>query len=132
MNSDPDGRAAAFLTLGTEPGFDNNVVEVTFTGNKGQPAAFLASAKAPGNAADTRITGVVLDNSNNPIEGVTVRLFQAHQGNNNNTPIPVGTPVTTNAQGQFVMLKAPVGFFKLMADGTTVAPERGVFPTLEY
>jgi len=132
MNTDPDGRAAAFLTLGTEPGLDNNVVEASFTGNKGLPAAFIASAKTPGNAADTRITGVVLDNSNMPIEGVTVRLFQAHLGNNNNTPIAVGTPVKTDAQGQFLMPSAPVGFFKLMADGTTVAPARGVFPTLEY
>jgi hypothetical protein len=132
MNTDPDGRAAAFLTLGTEPGLDNNVVEASFTGNKGQPAGFVASAKTAGNAADTRITGVVLDNSNAPIEGVTVRLFQAHLGNNNNTPIPVGTPVKTDAQGQFLMNGAPVGFFKLMADGTTVAPARGVFPTLEY
>ena len=132
MNTDPDGRAAAFLSLGTEPGLDNNVVEASFTGNKGQPAAFIASAKTPGNAADTRITGVVLDNSNTPIEGVTVRLFQTHQGSNNNTPIQVGTPVRTDAQGQFLMAGAPVGFFKLMADGTTVSPERGVFPTLEY
>src|SRR6185295_15026890 len=31
MNTDPDGRAAAFLTLGSEPGFENNVVEVNFT-----------------------------------------------------------------------------------------------------
>jgi hypothetical protein len=132
MNTDPDGRAAAFLTLGTEPGFDNNVVEANFGGNPGLVATFVASAKAPGNAADTRISGVVLDNSNNPIEGVTVRLFQAHQGNNNNTPIQVGTPVETNAQGQFLIAPAPVGFFKLMADGTTVEEARGVFPTLEF
>ncbi len=132
MNTDPDGRAAAFLSVGTEPGLDNNLVEVTFTGNPGQPAAFIASAKTPGNAADTKISGVVLDNSNNPIEAVTVRLFKTNQGNNNNTPVQVGTPVKTNAQGQFLIAGAPVGFFKLMADGTTVAPQRGVFPTLEY
>ena len=123
--------AAAFLSLALA-GTDNNIVEAGFTGNKGQPAGFIASAKTPGNAADTRITGVVLDNSNTPIEGVTVRLFQTHQGINNNTPIQVGTPVRTDAQGQFLMAGAPVGFFKLMADGTTVSPNRGVFPTLEY
>jgi hypothetical protein len=132
MNTDPDGRAAAFLTLGFEPGLDNNVVEVSFAGNPGAVASFIASAKAPGNAADTRISGVVLDNSNTPIEGVTVRLFQTHQGNNNNTPIQVGTPVETNAQGQFLIAPAPVGFFKLMADGTTVDEQRGTFPTLEF
>lgn len=132
LTTDPDGRAAAFLTVGTEPGLDNNVVEASFAGNPGQVAVFTASAKTPGNAADTKVTGVVLDNSNNPIEGVTVRLFQPYRGNNNNTPILVGTPVKTNAQGQFVMAPAPVGFFKLMADGTTVDSTRGVFPTLEY
>ena len=130
--TDPDGRAAAFLTLGGEPGQDNNVAEATFSGNNGSPAVFVASAKAPGNAADTRISGVVLDNSNNPIEGVTIRLFKTNQGSNNNTPIQTGTPVKTNAQGQFLMTSAPVGFFKLMADGTTVESARGVFPTLEY
>ena len=67
---------------------------------------------------------MVLDNSNNPIAGVTLRLFLTNQGNNNNTPVPVGTPVQTDAQGQFLMQPAPVGYFKLMADGTTVAPGR--------
>ena len=122
MNTDPDGRAAAFLTLGPEPGQDNNVVEATFPGNAGSAAVFVASAKTPGSAIDTRVSGVVLDNSNNPIEGVTVRLFKTNQGNNNNTPIQAGPPVKTDAQGQFLMLSAPVGFFKLMADGTTVDP----------
>ena len=132
MTTDPDGRAVGVLRLGTEAGFDNNVVDASFPGNPGLPATFVASAKAPGNAADTRISGVVLDNSNTPIKGVTLRLFLTNQGNNNNTPVPIGTPVQTNEQGNFVMQPVPVGFFKLMADGTTVAPERGVFPTLEY
>ena len=42
--TDSDGRALAVLTLGSEDGFDNNIVEATFPGNPGQPAAFLASA----------------------------------------------------------------------------------------
>ena len=132
MVTDPDGRAAAFLTLGTEPGFDNNVVQASFAGNPGFPAGFVATAKAPGNADATLISGVVLDNSNDPIEGVTVRLFLTHQGNNNNTPMQVGTPVQTDENGTFLIQPAPIGFFKLMADGTTVAPERGTFPTLDY
>lgn len=131
-NTDPDGRALAVLTLGTQPGIDNNVVEASFPGNSGTPASFVATAKAPGNIANTRISGVVLDNSNNPIVGVTMRLFKTNQGNANNTPQPVGTPVQTDAQGSFVMQPVPVGYFKLMADGTTVPAPRGVFPTLEY
>ena len=46
--SDSDGRVAAVLTLGQQEGFDNNVVEATFAGNPGLPAAFLASGKVPG------------------------------------------------------------------------------------
>jgi hypothetical protein len=132
MATDPDGRAAATLTLGTEPGFDNNVIEASFSANRALPATFTATAKTPGNAANTRITGVVLDNSNQPIAGVTMRLFLTHQGVNNNTPVAVGTPVQTDAAGVFAMQPVPVGFFKLMADGSTVAAQRGVFPTLEY
>ena len=126
--SDADGRVAAVLKLGQQEGFDNNVVEATFAGNSGQPAAFLASARVPGNPALTSITGVVLDNSNLPIEGVTVRLFRTHQ--NTGLPEEVVTPVETNGGGNFVILPAPVGAFKLMADGAT-APN-GPWPTLEF
>ena len=44
--TDSDGRVAAVLTLGQQEGLDNNVVEATFAGNPGQPAAFLASDHA--------------------------------------------------------------------------------------
>src|SRR5205814_7349289 len=108
-----------------------NVVEASFPGNTGFPAAFAASAAAPGNPANTTISGVVLDNSNNPIQGATIRLFQTNQGNNNNLPIQVATPVQTNARGTFLIQPAPVGFFKLMADGTTAAGVSS-YPTLEY
>ncbi|HWC16279.1 MAG TPA: hypothetical protein VG498_04665, partial [Terriglobales bacterium] len=49
-------------------------------------------------------------------------------GNNNNLPIQIGTPVVTDAQGHFLIASAPVGYFKLMADGSTA----GSYPTLEY
>ena len=71
---DSDGRAAATLTLGSQEGNANNLVQANF---HGQPAlrrpASRASGRAPGNPADTMISGVVLDNSNVPIPGVTVR-----------------------------------------------------------
>jgi hypothetical protein len=126
--SDSDGRVAAVLTLGKQEGQDNNVVEATFTGNPGLPAAFLASAKVPADPSATRIIGVVLDNSNNPIPGVTMRLFRTHQ--NTGIPEPVATPVVTGDNGQFSIQPAPVGTFKLMADGST-APN-GPWPTLEF
>jgi hypothetical protein len=128
-SSDSDGRVAAVLTLGSAAG--PNVVTANFTGNTGLPATFTAQGLVPGPPANTTISGVVLDNSNNPINGVTMRLYQTNSGVNNNVPQQVGSSVTTNAQGFFQITSAPVGVFKLMADGTT-AISGGPFPTLEY
>lgn len=129
--SDSDGRVAASLFLGPEPGVNNNVVEVSFPGNTGAAAAFSATAMVPGPASATRISGVVLDNSNQPIPGVTMRLLQINQGNASNIPQQMAAPVRTNAQGQFVMTGVPVGIFKLMADGGT-AERPGTWPTLDF
>jgi hypothetical protein len=126
--SDSDGRVAAVLTLGQQEGYDNNVVEATFAGQTGLPAAFLASARVPGDASLTRITGVVLDNSNQPIEGVTLRLFRTHHGTG--LAEQVVAPVQTDEGGTFAIQPAPVGAFKLMADGSTAA--NGPWPTLEF
>lgn len=131
VTSDSNGRAIAVLTLGTQTGNDNNVVVATFPNNAGFPAAFAASGRVPGNPANTTISGLVLDNSNNPIQGATVRLFQTNQGNTNNLPVQVGTPVQTDAKGTFSIQPAPVGSFKLMADGTTANGPKS-YPTLEY
>jgi hypothetical protein len=126
--TDSDGRVAAVLALGQQEGYDNNVVEATFTGNKGQAAAFLASGKVPGDPANTSIVGVVLDNANAPIPGVTMRLFQTHH--NTGLPVEVAGAVETNTAGQFVMHPVPVGAYKLMADGSTA--DDGPWPTLEF
>jgi hypothetical protein len=129
-NTDADGRALALLTLGTETGSDNNTVEASIS--NAPSVVFSASAKLPGNAADTKISGVVLDNANLPIAGVTVHIYQAYQANNSNIPIPMGEPAITDAQGQFVFLQAPVGSFKLVADGTTVQSTSLAYPSVEY
>lgn len=131
INTDSNGRAIAVLTLGLQDGVNNNIVEASFTGNTGAAAAFVATAKAPGNPANTTISGVVLDNSNQPIQGATIRLFKTNQGNANNLPVQIGTPVLTGPLGTFVIPSAPVGSFKLMADGTT-AQGPNAYPTLEY
>jgi Glucodextranase, domain B len=130
MNTDSDGRALAVLTLGPADGISNNQVTATFPGNSGLPATFTATGLTPGPAQNTAISGVVLDNSGVPIQGVTMRLYQLNQ-NGATSPQQVGTPVQTDAQGQFLMQPAPVGVFKLMADGTT-AQRPASFPTLEY
>ena len=131
VNTDSNGRALVTLTSGVLEGINNNIVQATVDGAAGLPAAFVATAKAPGNPADTTISGVVLDNSNQPIQGVTVHLYKTNQGNANNLPVQVGTAVVTDAQGAFLISNAPVGFFKLMADGTTVTGTKS-YPVLEY
>lgn len=129
--SDADGRVAASLILGPTQGVNNNVVEANFIGNTGYPAAFSATALVPGAASETSISGVVLDNSNRPLPGVTMRLLQITQGNRSNIPQEMATAVQTDAQGQFVMKPVPVGVFKLMTDGgTTTRP--GTWPTLDF
>lgn len=129
--SDSDGRVATTLTLGPDQGVNNNVVEASFGGNSGFAAAFAATGLVPGPANLTRISGVVLDNSNQPIPGVTMRLLQINQGNSSNIPQEMATAVQTDLQGQFLMQPVPVGIFKLMADGGT-AQRSGSWPTLEY
>jgi hypothetical protein len=119
------------LTLGPQAGTANNVVQATFTGNAGVPIAFTASALSPSDPAQTQISGVVLDNANVPIQGVTMRLYQPYLAQQGNIPQQVGPAVQTGAQGQFVMTAVPVGRFKLMADGGT-AQRPGTWPTLEY
>jgi len=131
LTSDGDGRVQATLTLGPEAGVNNNLVEATFSENGGLPAAFTATARTTGAAAATTISGVVLDNSNRPIPGVTMRLLQLNNGPSGNLPQQVGTPVQTDGEGQFVIPAAPVGVFKLMADGATASRD-GPWPTLEY
>ncbi len=128
LNSDGDGRVEAVLTLGPDAGVNNNLLETTFPGNTGFPAAFTATGRTQGPAAATAISGVVLDNSNHAIPGVTMRLFQLNQGPSGNLPQQVGTPVLTDGEGQFTIQPAPVGVFKLMADGGT-ATRPGVWPS---
>jgi uncharacterized Zn-binding protein involved in type VI secretion len=131
VNSDADGRAEALLTVGPDEGVNNNAVQANFPGNPGFPVTFTATGRTPGPAAATTISGVVVDNSNQPIPGATMRVFQLNRGASGNLPQPVATPVQTNDQGQFLIQPAPVGAFKLMADGGT-ATRGGPWPTLEY
>jgi sugar lactone lactonase YvrE len=117
--SDGDGRAVGVLTLGPHAGRDNNVVTATALGLEDQPAAFVASAEEPGDPAATSVSGVVLDNSNVPIPGVTLRIR--------------GTALaaTADAQGQFRIQPVPVGNVHLQVDGTT-AQRPGTWPSLDF
>ena len=117
--TDADGRALVILTLGPVGGIENNVVTATVDQLVGLPAAFTATALEAGEAANTHITGVVLDNENDPIEGVTLRI--------RNT----ATATQTDAQGQFTLGAVPVGDVHLQVDGST-AQRPGTYPNLEF
>jgi hypothetical protein len=118
------------LTLGPEAGVANSAVEANFPQSTCPPAAFIATARSPQDPAATSINGVVLDNASVPIQGVTVRLYQPYQGQQNNVPVQVAS-VQTDARGRFTIQPAPVGKYKLMADGAT-AQRPGKYPTIEY
>jgi hypothetical protein len=115
--TDSDGRAWISPTLGSEEGNDNNVFAASIP--SGASVEFVASGRVAGAAAATHITGVVADNSDLPLAGVFLRVD--------------GTTISTqtDAQGQFTLPAVPVGYVKLIVDGSTTS-RPGVWPTLEY
>lgn len=131
VTTDSDGRVAATLTLGLQEGNANNLISVNFSGNQTFPASFTASGRAPGDPTQTIISGVVLDNSNVPIPGVTIRAVLTNTLNSNSGVTSSVAAVQADAQGQFNIPQAPVGFVKLLVDGST-ALRTGNYPSLEY
>jgi Glucodextranase, domain B len=131
VTTDSDGRAAATLTLGSQEGNANNIVEANFPANTNSPAVFVASARVPGDASRTTISGIVLDNTDVPIAGVTIRAVLTNLLNSNSNIVQTVAAVQTDAQGQFTITQAPVGFVKLLVDGST-AQRPGKYPTLDY
>ncbi|MDX1654517.1 MAG: carboxypeptidase-like regulatory domain-containing protein [Candidatus Competibacteraceae bacterium] len=116
--TDRDGRATARFTLGPEEGRDAQRVAATLVGTK-TTAGFTASAFVPGDPGQTRVSGVVLDNQDEPVPGVTVRV----EGTNRQG--------LADAQGQFTIEGVPVGPLHLIVDGGTAIVE-GEWPTLSY
>ncbi len=119
VTSDGQGRATALLTLGAAEGIENHRVRASFPDNPNQAAVFAASALQPGDPAETAVVGVVLDNTDLPVPGVTLSL--------------AGTALTavSDAAGQFRLSGAPVGPALLLADGTT-STRPGPWPHLEF
>jgi len=117
--TDSRGRAGAVLTLGADEGINNNVVLSDFEGIVEAPIVFTASGVIPGRPEDTTVSGVVLDNTDIPLEGVTVTI----EG--------TGLLTITDDQGQFVIPNAPVGPYLLKLDGSTTT-RPGTWPELEF
>jgi hypothetical protein len=116
--TDSDGRAVAIPRLGPGSGNDNNRFSAVAPGV--QPGVlFAATGRPSGPPSQTRISGVVLDNSSVPVEGVTIRIDETAR------------TVRTGAEGQFVIDAAPVGYVKLIVDGST-AERAGTWPMLEF
>ena len=120
INTMANGMAAAVMTLGDLPGINSNMANVTFSGNQAQAATFVASGFRQGRPEDTRISGVVLDGADTPLEGVIVTLRGL-----------TGLQATTDDQGQFLLTGVPVGAHFLEADGSAIPPAHS-FPHLAF
>ncbi|MEK7313098.1 MAG: DUF6531 domain-containing protein, partial [Deltaproteobacteria bacterium] len=119
VNTDSDGRATVNMILGSTEGNDGHKVEANFTGNLGMPAVFLATGLKPGNPGETRVSGVILDNMNQPVPGVTARVDgTTRQG-------------VSDGQGQFEISNVPIGPVHLVVDGST-ATVPGEWPLLSF
>jgi len=118
--TDSDGRAIVPFRLDSGEGIAANVVEAKIEAlPEGPSAAFTATGWSAGEPSQTAVKGVVLDNSNQPIPGVTIRI--------KDTPIVA----QTDAQGVFHIQPAPVGTFYLIVDGSTTS-RPGSWPDLEF
>lgn len=120
--TDSDGRATAEFKLGVLQGLDAQRVTATLLdAPEGQTisAGFMASAFVPADPGLTTVSGIVLDNQDKPIPGVTVRV----DGTNRQS--------VSDAAGQFRITQSPVGPVHLVADGSTATVD-GEFPSLSY
>jgi hypothetical protein len=121
--TDSDGRATTELTLGYLTGISaQRITAKLLDAAPGAllTAGFSATGFVAADPGDTRISGVVLDNQDQPIPGVTIRI----KGSNREDQ--------TDTQGQFQITQAPIGPVHLIADGSTAAAELGEFPSLSF
>ncbi len=120
--TDSDGRATVRYVLGDVEGLDAQHIRATLLDAAGaQPvlAGFNATAFKLADAGQTTVSGVVLDNQDNPLPGVTLYLEGTSR------------KAQSNEQGRFVINSVPVGPVHLVADGST-ATVAGEFPSLSF
>jgi len=116
--TDLDGRASANFVLGAEEGLDIQRVTAKLIGTE-STAGFTASGLMPGDPAQTSISGVVLDNQDQPLPGVTIRIEDSTR------------QAVSDEQGQFTITETPVGPVHLLVEGSTTSVV-GEWPSLSY
>ena len=114
-----DGRTGATLELGPVEGREGNIVLAELVSGADAPVVFLATGLVPGESLATAIAGIVLDNTDQPVPGVTLSIDHS-----------TATAVT-DAEGRFVIESVPVGYVHLVADGSTTS-RPGDWPVLAF
>lgn len=116
INTNQGGYAEVLFQAGPESG--NNLVEATFPGNTAPPGAFFVIGLIRNLLEPTRFSGIVLNNANQPIEGVKCTL-----------DIPGQSPRITysDASGRFFIDNVlGAGHADLYADGSTATAVNGL------
>ncbi len=113
------GIASATFILGPQPGVGVNLVEAGFEGLAELPVTFAITGAVPGSEAETAVAGLVLDNQDDPVPGVTLAIEDTD------------LEAVSDAQGRFRIAGVPVGTVKLEVDGTTTS-RPGTWPRLEF
>lgn len=127
VNTVRTGHASVDFMLGPDAG--NNTVEATFPGRPDQVARFVAVGLHRDLAAPTRLDGLVLDNSSQPIGGASCSVIIAN--------VTVASGVS-DAAGQFHFTDLPAGQAKLRVEGLPATLLNGnpipvgSFPTLTF
>lgn len=118
--TDSDGRAIVPFRLDPQEGTGANVVEARIeTLPDGPSAAFTATGWTAGDPGLTAVKGIVLDNTNLPVPGVTIRIKDT------------ALTAQSDSHGVFRIQPAPVGTFYLIIDGSTTT-RPGAWPDLEF
>ncbi len=115
--TDPDGIARASFRLGPDAGL--NEVQVNFVGSLGLPVRFRIEGLVPGAIADTSVSGTVVDNAGNPIDGVPVEIE------------PNGPMATTGQDGRFFIPEITPGATRVAVLGSRT-PGNPDLPDIEF
>ncbi len=116
-----DGIAHALLTLGPEPGTQNNAVSAAFQGQTDPPILFAATGRLPGLLGNTTFSGLVLDNGDRPLRNARAVIFGTNRS------------AFTDATGRFLITNVPPGSQRLFIEGGAIVDSQTrIFPDLEF